>query len=1580
MLRPQKEAFDKTSNEIYSTKLMRTVRPQKELSLEAKLKKFTVFQGDAERQAELDKQIADEEKKRRQQEHRSLQINKLQSNAGFMEEWNMNNIEVWARNRKKRAESENRDLQFKLRQAEKVQASTIRAIHKAKVEQIDEIEQFERTHLRKPKPAAPVVVSPQPKAFPNEARTDGFGAPAPVLEQDQAVGFQTFTAAPQTVGLGSTMGGTGAPALGILKNIARRKKMNEIAKADRDSRTRKLMTQQRGKVVALENYEKEVALAERMERKSRQEEQLNYEIWRTQNTKTIIVENRKMREEKFQKRRELDTEVAVMKEAEALKALRDAFHADTQTALEREKETELARQKAKRERHKAVCEDMVRQLITLSEEAYTHQQKRDALDFDQRNWHEWIELFVEGYPAKVNSADQYRELVVKDLGLAATPGPSESQKNMAAAPTSELGEQPLSALSEPAPYEMAPEVEQGNAYLNQLEFEDYLHNRGQWGAHLVADNKPDLEQLAERLAGAGGAPGKPGGAGGKPKDAAASALDPQENEIPSEAPQSSCLGDAVKTLINLNYRPREEPELPAEVPNHLPLKICLVGRDFSGKETQAHEIARRYNLKVMILNDMIEEALKCVNAPVKEPLSARRPRSELDTGRVSSPEQEGRLRAVGEKIRDSLMLGNDIPDELYVELVVGKICENFRAKSAAEDEAERMQKCERMVDLMEAMDAESKVPQSVLQSSFISDRGGASKSDTVSVKLSEIRVDDGGSEAKHEPSFEVAPDIGTIGKNAPIAPGGSYKDLLGIGPGRDLKELGELAREGWVLVDFPVTLNQAMLLEKALTNYSYYKQHNEREEHLREAEEIAPPRESLAEEERKEPQTRPSGVDALIWLETSSKECLRRALGRRYDRDSDRTYHLEDNPPPTDQSPLVEQLTSANEHARAEGAIVDRHLSFRNEMRWLKRWSEKFENKAIGVPLLHQIGGAAGRYDVTGAIEKVVEAVLASKEQQEAAKCKPVVDLLIEMKRQKEKEAELERQREEQRRAAEEAARLREEAGEDEDSKQEEGAAPPAAAAPSAPPTAPAEEESREKGAAGERAGSPSAGAGAGAEPELYGNIDADFKPILMELWHNTLAKYKENMRRSFFAIREARELSGEAFKRLQLEFLKYLKRVDNKQQLLDKFVSDFNTFSDAKPDMREDEETKDELHQRCDSLCDEMSAIVEARREENVEERRRIMTSGWVEAQIEQLLAVAGELMQTEVDRFRNSHALLTDYFSAIQDRLVPGLPETGVQADVAVGALVQLDGEDALLPVEQLPEVGFEMEERAGLLEQAQYPRLDKLYERALRAQLPQEEKADAAGGGKKAAGGAKKGGDKKGAEEEVEQKLSRYDEELKEGVLKEREILRFRLTLIRNWALGQARGLRGLAEATFEKLENWVRVAIKAENDAIFALALVIKEAIEGHTKLQDELRISLMDFEVDSGIATFIEPPPEPYPAREVPQPARFPVLGLNSLIGQIRAALADGLDQVQIASLLALFQNLRVSRPPADHGRKQARPASRTKAWCPRTGRPSPRRRSRNASTSSCSPTLGKPPAPHSAAWSTGSTSRATWRC
>ena len=42
------------------------------------------------------------------------------------------------------------------------------------------------------------------------------------------------------------------------------------------------------------------------------------------------------------------------------------------------------------------------------------------------------------------------------------------------------------------------------------------------------------------------------------------------------------------------------------------------------------------------------------------------------------------------------MAGREIPDELYVELIINKIILSFRAKSKEEIEEERKQKCQRM--------------------------------------------------------------------------------------------------------------------------------------------------------------------------------------------------------------------------------------------------------------------------------------------------------------------------------------------------------------------------------------------------------------------------------------------------------------------------------------------------------------------------------------------------------------------------------------------------------------------------------------------------------------------------------------------------------------------------------------------------------------------------------------------------------------------------------------------------------------------------------------------------------------------
>lgn len=74
----------------------------------------------------------------------------------------------------------------------------------------------------------------------------------------------------------------------------------------------------------------------------------------------------------------------------------------------------------------------------------------------------------------------------------------------------------------------------------------------------------------------------------------------------------------------------------------------------------------------------------------------------------------------------------------------------------------------------------------------------------------------------------------------------------------------------------------------------------------------------------------------------------------------------------------------------------------------------------------------------------------------------------------------------------------------------------------------------------------------------------------------------------------------------VQQDFLRFLNRLDNKQEILDEFVKSFNQFSEQYPDLREDEQTKEELHQRVDVLSDELWEIVEERKEQAIEERKK--------------------------------------------------------------------------------------------------------------------------------------------------------------------------------------------------------------------------------------------------------------------------------------------------------------------------------------------------------------------------------------
>lgn len=377
-------------------------------------------------------------------------------------------------------------------------------------------------------------------------------------------------------------------------------------------------------------------------------------------------------------------------------------------------------------------------------------------------------------------------------------------------------------------------------------------------------------------------------------------------------------------------------------------------------------------------------------------------------------------------------------------------------------------------------------------------------------------------------------------------------------------------------------------------------------------------------------------------------------------------------------------------------------------------------------------------------------------------------------------------------------------------------------------------------------------------------NIDNDFRPCIMEMWRDLAENYKNHMQRIFRNIRLSREQANSRNYDLKMQFLEFLHTTDSKQEILDEFVKNFNDFSNEYPDLREDEQTKEELHQRTDALSDELWEIVEERKEQAIEFRKKIMESGFAEFNLEFMTSIAQQLMQAEVDKFKIQIQIIHDYYHAIEEKLIPEAPPaTSVEIGFPEG--------------EEPPEV----EKVADGADQTKvesytYPRLDRLLAMALRQQVVPDvtqvtANVDPKKGGKK---DAKKGA--AAAEEDKSIEESIYVKEMREAIKVEKSILRFRLIQVRNWALEQLKSRRQTALNLYKMLEDWIYVAQKTEMDAIEEMCMVIKDSIEDETKIQSELRIKFMDFTVDHATLNYVTPPPPKHAPYEVVLPQRFTV--------------------------------------------------------------------------------------------------------
>jgi hypothetical protein len=95
------------------------------------------------------------------------------------------------------------------------------------------------------------------------------------------------------------------------------------------------------------------------------------------------------------------------------------------------------------------------------------------------------------------------------------------------------------------------------------------------------------------------------------------------------------------------------------------------------------------------------------------------------------------------------------------------------------------------------------------------------------------------------------------------------------------------------------------------------------------------------------------------------------------------------------------------------------------------------------------------------------------------------------------------------------------------------------------------------------------------------------------------------------------------------------LERTDDKQSKVNEFVQSFNQFSIEFPDLRKDEQTKDELMNRVQTLSDTLWSIIETKKDESLLEISNQAKGGWSDQEMKLTCKNMANLIEIEIKKF---------------------------------------------------------------------------------------------------------------------------------------------------------------------------------------------------------------------------------------------------------------------------------------------------------------------------------------------------------
>uniref|UniRef100_A0A669QEA9 Sperm flagellar 2 n=1 Tax=Phasianus colchicus TaxID=9054 RepID=A0A669QEA9_PHACC len=386
----------------------------------------------------------------------------------------------------------------------------------------------------------------------------------------------------------------------------------------------------------------------------------------------------------------------------------------------------------------------------------------------------------------------------------------------------------------------------------------------------------------------------------------------------------------------------------------------------------------------------------------------------------------------------------------------------------------------------------------------------------------------------------------------------------------------------------------------------------------------------------------------------------------------------------------------------------------------------------------------------------------------------------------------------------------------------------------------------------------------------------------------------------------------------IRKNFQDYLKHPDHKQEFVSQWQLDFNSISD---DLREDEETKAELHQRVTDLRDLLWDICDKRREEAEQERTDIMNDGWLRDHKGIAINHFFSLMQVEVDRFQDTKRLLHDYYRAMEGKIptedrqgftrLPLLdivdkeqkedqnesrriplvsyklpsPETNITKSKSKGTLLKSvkdenSSENVVIAFGKDENVISDTWQTAVTAISDMVGTIAQIYQ-----QSPKILRKTVLLAGPSSTASAAEGSPVPLTSEELKkQKLTlKIQQEYFAALKHEEKATKTRLKLIKDKAIAYVEELTMKAEEAYADMEKWLGARFLAEMSSVEKLIEVGRHHIESSSKIQYEMNLEETDFFISSDVKVIPDPvPPSQVPLIETSESSTLTISQLNTL--------------------------------------------------------------------------------------------------